>query len=548
MYVCVNVSLYHSVTIAIVRTTLSLFFFSPKRCILNPDALDATENFLAPAIMALTIGKTERRGLEIEFLTRQFVHTKIRQQAASSDSTTMSTSSLQTVRFVVGNTYRKVPTGEQSLDRSGKHHKNHEWTLYVDILQGNPDIIERVSFDLPTFQPEQFVCNAPVAVKRPNGTAAWRFSTRQQSCGSVTATVKLRGAGGTVLVVSHGIFVNKATANNKLALQTFQETRTLNPLRMLPLPVGQKFGIELELTAPTGLQPARIASHIQGSAGGHVVCATDYTQGRQPVDSWKIVPDGSIVCSPHMPSCNTFEVVSPILQGGSGLQRVSAVVAALNSMQPPTQTNKSMGFHVHVDVSNLSVKQLIKVCQNFIKYEDVIDTFLPVSRRTGSPECDQYFRSNKAAVGRIDIVNNRQRHAALAACSDVGSVARVMNRGNSRYYKLNLQNLVTGRQPTMEFRQHSATVQYPKISSWIRFCVALVRNSARLAPPSAGSDGQSLEKQFDGLFQYVIKDRALRNFYRHRREHLQGGKEEEACCSGCSDGAPCRTKRRKVDN
>jgi hypothetical protein len=175
---------------------------------------------------------------------------------------------------------------------------------------------------------------------------------------------------------------------------------------------------------------------------------------------------------------------------------------------------------------------------------------MPLSRRTGSAESNRYFCSNKSSVGG-DMWSNRQRHASLDACDNLESLADIMNHGNTRYYKLNLQNLVTGRQPTLEFRQHSATANYEKTSSWIRFCTALVVNSAKLAPPTPFAPRSSIEHQLDALFLYVIKDRALANFYRGRRGNLKQEEEEdddgqeEHCCSGCARGRGCSRRRIK---
>lgn len=52
-----------------------------------------------------------------------------------------------------------------------------------------------------------------------------------------------------------------------------------------------------------------------------------------------------------------------------------------------------MGFHVHVDVTNVSRKDLICICQNFLKYEEVMDAFMPPSRRN-----NEYCKSNKNAL------------------------------------------------------------------------------------------------------------------------------------------------------
>ena len=172
-----------------------------------------------------------------------------------------------------------------------------------------------------------------------------------------------------------------------------------------------------------------------------------------------------------------------------------------------------MGFHVQVNVSALQLPQLINVCQNFIKYEDVLDRGQPPSRRTGSEASDKYFRSNCQSLDSFaGLTDIQQRSDALATCLRTVDLVKSMNC-DGRYYKLNLQNLVSGRQPTIEFRQHAATMNYEKVSSWVRFCVAFVTNSAKLKSPAPFAGHHTLEYQFQDLFQYVIKDRALHKLF-----------------------------------
>jgi len=44
------------------------------------------------------------------------------------------------VKVVVGNTLRRIPQSEAKLDRTGKFCKVNEWVLYVDVVEGNPDV------------------------------------------------------------------------------------------------------------------------------------------------------------------------------------------------------------------------------------------------------------------------------------------------------------------------------------------------------------------------------------------------------------------------
>ena len=522
----------------------------------------------------------------------------------------------------IGNTYQRLAESDAPLDRSGRIRKVHDCVLFVDVLlddddddddadvfdsnssssrssskRKTEDWIERVTFDLgSTFSPSQFVCCSPIPAKnaatRRTTCSVMRFSTRQQTYGSVTATIEVRGTGGTTSTYQHRIVLssNSHTANQRY---DFVEPRLPRPFHMLKMPNNVQFGIELELTCEdTTLDAYKIASHLTPTSHHAVQVFESYRAARQAShhdDTWKLVPDSSIQCNRHQPDCHKFELVSPVLEGGAGLSKIHAIVTALTSLKqsmtsrPVIRVNKSMGFHLHINVNDYSLAQLIKICQNFIKYEDVMDSFMPPSRRTSSPESKQYFQSNRLAVTKgltasapsnnDTIITNRRRHDALAACRSVQDLARLMNYSDNnedsnetvsstRYCKLNLQNLVTGRQPTIEFRQHSATTNYSKIAAWIRFCAAFCTQSARLAPPKpfrrqqpgrSDSNNNSralVDKHFQGLFWYVVKDRALRNYYLERRLELSQEEvkqqEDEAegvhCCGGCATGGACRKR------
>ena len=421
----------------------------------------------------------------------------------------------ESVQYVFGNEYHLLPQSMAEVDQTTGLHKVHDWTLYVDVIKGDADLIECVQFDLgPSFSPQSvFVCGCPVPMTRPNGAKIWRFETRQQTSESITAHIKIRSICGNVKRLKHNIVVenHRGYESNTRALSV--GTWSPHPLKPIRLADAQCYGIELELTSPARNSPESIASHVSVRAGTAMQVLSDHEDRSDTSPEWKIVPDSSIACSESVPDGYKFELRSPVLQGGIGLSQVSNVLKALEEIRPPIQVNESMGFHVQVDVSALQLPQLINVCQNFIKYEDVLDRGQPPSRRTGSEASDKYFRSNCQSLDSFaGLTDIQQRSDALATCLRTVDLVKAMNC-DGRYYKLNLQNLVSGRQPTIEFRQHAATMNYEKVSSWVRFCVAFVTNSAKLKSPAPFAGHHTLEYQFQDLFQYVIKDRALHKLF-----------------------------------
>jgi hypothetical protein len=375
----------------------------------------------------------------------------------------------------------------------------------------------------------------------------------------------IRGCGGTVQSLNHTTTTlddNQQRTRGAVArVQRFVENRAMRPLKPLKVPNDQNFGIELELTSANYVTVESIADTVNRYGNAQVDVIHNYGQARSTSTNWKIVPDSSIMCSTSSPDCNKFELVSPILKGGKGLGQVNGILQQLSFLDPKLKVNKSMGYHLHVDIERFSHDELIKVCQNFIKYEDAIDALLPKSRRTGSEESNSFFKSNRQSIAnQLNIcrglenhlhahVSNRDCHDALKRTGTFDELAQYMNQ-HGRYYKINLQNIITGRQPTIEFRQHSATVSYDKVSAWVRFCIAFCVNSAKLAPPTPFGENRSVEYKLNALFQYVIKDRALRDFYMERREHLaiEGVGVDDGnnapCCRECTSGRQCASSRR----
>ena len=194
---------------------------------------------------------------------------------------------------------------------------------------------------------------------------------------------------------------------------------------------------------------------------------------------------------------------------------------------------------------NTHLSDIVKICQQFIKYENVIDSMLPESRRTGSPESNRYFNSNGQRAKEALDMKEEDVLTALRLCNNTHELADIMNPyinslSDRRYYKLNLQNLVTSRQSTIEFRQHSATSSFEKVEAWVRFLVRFCENTCSSElPTSFVNESQSVDEQFDDLFKSIIRDSVLYSYYKERRHLLSVDDEGDACCHGCVTGRGC---------
>lgn len=164
---------------------------------------------------------------------------------------------------------------------------------------------------------------------------------------------------------------------------------------------------------------------------------------------WKFVPDGS-VRERDGSRTNAIECVSPVLSFNTGFEALKDCCTMLEFSS--AKVNKSCGLHVHIGMDGLSDKAFVGVFKNYQFLEDLIDSFMPPSRRGN---------------------NNTFAESIKGVCFDNCDCPEdVMDVLDSRYYKVNPWS--RERHGTIEFRQHSGTVEYQKISAWVRFCAGLV--------------------------------------------------------------------------
>jgi hypothetical protein len=408
-----------------------------------------------------------------------------------------------------------------------------KWTLYLDIIHGNHDLIDYVGFKFSSEEQPYNVRNRfPITLS--DGLDVHRFILKRSSfpdCKRINITIF--GRGGTRSKTSG--FRAEPTNLRERSLM-FVEWRELRPYYVTAANID--FGVEFEMSCLEKIDHAKIADCISRYANVSVKdCTGDYRLGKEKYDGWKLVSDGSLFCSPNSPNCSKFELVSPILNGESGLDECKRVLEAVKKAGT-VDVNKSMGLHVHISVEDLHLEQKKNACLNFVKYENEIDSFMPPSRRDSSNNI--YCKSNRDAISQN---GNGRKHSAIIGCKTIDELCDVINPEQNRYLKLNLQNLRTQRQPTMEFRQHSSTGKFEKVEAWVRFCTRLVHNSTT-RPPSLKPNDDA----FELLFDTVIQDIKLKEFYRQRKIAVAGGVEnandsksvhQGQCCGGCAKGHAC---------
>lgn len=203
-------------------------------------------------------------------------------------------------------------------------------------------------------------------------------------------------------------------------------------------PVADRtFGIELEIVVPGTDYVVAQQSLLRAMQIANIPCVYEgYTHATRA--HWKLVTDGTVHASAaQVGRFHGYELVSPILRGAEGEETVRKVCAVLHALG--VRVNRRCGMHVHVGNTGIDNVRKRKLFETYGALERFIDQFMPPSRRAQ---------------------NNMHCRSCVRA-----------EYGATRYYKLNA-SMNERTHPTIEFRQHSGTVEAYKVLSWVRFCQA----------------------------------------------------------------------------
>ena len=209
--------------------------------------------------------------------------------------------------------------------------------------------------------------------------------------------------------------------------------------------MSMKFGIEIEFYSPKNITDtiAALRRKVRG------LSISDYGS-----TGWKIVRDGSLA---EIDNFHGMELVSPVLDTdkAANLRVVRKVCAALQAMG--STVNNCCGLHVHVDGTDLSVEQIKTIFHRYTKFEGMIDLMVPANRRG----TNVYYTK-----GGANIINDVEN------CQTMDALMRVLP---DRYYKVNLSAIQ--RHGTIEFRQHSGSINADTILNWVEFLTSFVEAS-----------------------------------------------------------------------
>lgn len=156
-------------------------------------------------------------------------------------------------------------------------------------------------------------------------------------------------------------------------------------------------------------------------------------------------------------SCG-FEIVSPILNSNNFENDLYQIISFINYHYSKFNIiNQNCGLHIHVDISDYSVINLI----NLVTLTKMIERPLIYKFVDKTRQNNRYCKSIDYEK-QIRQYNNKN-------ISDFGKKIELKT---NKYYGLNIKSLSTKR--TLEFRYHESTLNYNKIKIWIIFILSLI--------------------------------------------------------------------------
>lgn len=286
----------------------------------------------------------------------------------------------------------------------------------------------------------------------------------------------------------------------------------------------KSFGVEIECYMPENSEHEIIGHELRTMIANRLtengVRTVNESYNHTTTPHWKIVVDNSVTGGHY----RSIEIVSPPMPLNKiSLETISTVAQTL--ILCGCRVNNTCGIHVHFGIEGNAqdkdnVAFLKRILKMYCKFENAINALLPKSRHD-----NRYCKSmtntinshaRNAGMNISDLTKEEVAFKALDACNTLQKLRGVLYQ--DRYHKINLEAI--NRHNTIEFRQHSGTLDADKITNWILLLSGLIdaAKNARLRPRNASTvltQAQEVQRLFT-----MIEDPAVKTFYMRRYKQL----------------------------
>jgi hypothetical protein len=206
-----------------------------------------------------------------------------------------------------------------------------------------------------------------------------------------------------------------------------------------------------------------------------------------------------------------LELVSPVLNRSSKAHRDETAEAMRALRGAGAVVDTSCGLHVHHSLTGKGIEDVAQAAGLYTLFQEVIDTVLPPSR-VGTTATG-YARPMTSHAGPEGWMRGIRQY-------DWDTLVRDGCYNFGRYHGVNLNSIQA--HGTLEFRQHSGTLNGTKIDNWSKFTRLFV---------DANANGKTVEYLTDTQFVTVLTDigkvigwlggsKSLQDFYLKRAERF----------------------------
>lgn len=244
-----------------------------------------------------------------------------------------------------------------------------------------------------------------------------------------------------------------------------------------------QFGVEIEFYNVH----YKLAIKELRAAGLDVADFAGYTH-EDSETSWKVTTDSSVT-SYNTGTYAGLELVSPILKGDKGLDDLRTALTVLSNIG--ARVDSTCGLHVHHNAACFNYEQLISIVNLYYSYQKGINSILPRSRRTSSRA--RYCKPIPTASLKKMNDTTRYEHN----CTENGKPMLVAYSFDTRYLVVNMQAFL--RHKTVEFRQHSGTIDPDKAEAWILLTYQMMRYASLNKVNQPKNNAGSLQKLLETI-------------------------------------------------